>query len=212
MSGLTITSADAGTWASGRRLRTSRSIRQTRSNRRRGVCRDPGFSLPQVCSLAPGVGSSISISCDERVGAMKGISQLVEVIAVLIPNFQTWGLSASVSFSLYCCATTLGLPWTRGVDSGLLLCLFLGYAIAIALNMVSFLSSTSAPRIAVLPQLKSRIEQSVREASTQQRSPRSVSNDRPASEAATPLELQPLHARGLSGYAATTDSVPRYLP
>lgn len=138
---------------------------------------------------------------------MRVIAQRVEAIAVLIPDFQMWGLSASVFFSLYCCATTLGLPWTKSVDSGLLLSLILGYVVNLALNIASFLSSTSAPRIAVLCQLKSRVEQSGHEVSTQRHSPRRVSNNESGSDAATPL-----HARRLSGHPATTDSVPRYLP
>ena len=198
--------------APGRRLRTSRSIRQIRSGRRCAACHDRDFSLPQACSFAPGVGFSISISCDERVEAMRIIAQLLEALAVLIPDFQTWGLSASVFFSLYGCARSLGFYGTKSVDSDLLLSLVLGYAVNLALNIVSFLSSTSAPGIAVLPQLKSRVEQSVGEASPQQGSPRRVSNDRPASDAASPLELRPLHARRLSGHPATTDSAPRYLP
>ena len=106
------------------------------------------------------------------------ISQLLETIAVLIPDFQVLSLSAaSVFFSLYCCASSVGFSWAKGVDWGFLLSLFLDYAITVALNMVSFLSSPSAPRTATAPL-------------AQQCSQNTVSNRRPANVAALPLEFE----------------------
>ena len=76
---------------------------------------------------------------------MGAITQLVEAIAFLIPDFQVLSLSASVFLSLYGCAISLGFSSAKGVDWDFLLSLILGYATTVALNMVSFLSSPSAP-------------------------------------------------------------------
>src|SRR5207245_5987339 len=93
----------------------------------------------------------ISTSNDERGGAMGVIPQLLDAIAVLIPDFQVLSLSASVFFSLYCCASSLGFSWAKGVDWGFLFSLFLGFAIIVTLNIVSHLSSPSAPTVATVP-------------------------------------------------------------
>ena len=103
------------------------------------------------------------------------ITQLLESTAVLIPDFQVLSLCASVLFSLRCCAISLG--FSRDADWGFLLSLFLGYAISVALNIVSFLSSPSALRTANAPW-------------PQQCSQNSVSFRRHANDAAPPLELQ----------------------
>jgi len=105
------------------------------------------------------------------------ITQPLEAIAVLIPDFQVLSLSASVFFSLNCSASSLGFSWAKGGDWAFLLSLFFGYAITGALNMVSFLSSPSVPRAAaaLLPQRCSQ---------------NSVSFHRHANDSAPPLELQ----------------------
>ena len=108
---------------------------------------------------------------------MKVITQLLEATTVLIPDFQVLSLSASLCFSLYCCAIWLGVSWAKGVDWGFLLPLLLGYAVTVALNIVSFLSSPSAPRAANAPL-------------PQQCSQNTASIRRHANEAAPPLELQ----------------------
>jgi hypothetical protein len=82
---------------------------------------------------------------------MRNLTQVLDATAVLIPDFQTWGLSAAVFFSLYCCAETLGFPGVGGADSGLLLSLVLGYVVDVGVNLASFLSHTPAPQIANLP-------------------------------------------------------------
>jgi len=105
------------------------------------------------------------------------ITQLLETTAVLIPDFQVLSLSASVFFSLYCCASSLGFFWANGVDWGFLFSLLLGYAITVALNVVSFLSSPSAPTAISAPW-------------PQQCSQNTVSIRRHANDAAPPLELQ----------------------
>ena len=120
------------------------------------------------------------------------VTQLLEAVAILIPDFRTLGLSASVFFSLYCCGINLGLPWTKNGDWDLLPCLFLGYGFAVALNMVSFLLSPSRP-IAPSCRLKSSIEPPMFAASPLQCRPKPVCNHRSAK---APSELPDLNPRG----------------
>src|SRR6266851_8737917 len=122
-----------------------RSIPQIRLSRLRGVCQDLDSSSAQVSSPSQSAGFCISTPRDERGGAMGVITQLLETTAVLIPDFQVLSLRSSVFFSLYCCASSLGFFWAKGVDWGFVFSLLLGYAIPVALNVVSFLSSPSAP-------------------------------------------------------------------
>jgi len=105
------------------------------------------------------------------------ITQLLEAVAVLIPGFQVLSLSASVFFSLYCCAGSPGFSWAKGGDWAFLLSWLFGYAITVALNIVSFLASPSVPRAATAPL-------------PHQCSQNSVSFDRHANDSAPPLELQ----------------------
>lgn len=65
------------------------------------------------------------------------VTQLLEVIAVLIPDFRALGVSFPVCLSLYCFVTSFGVLRTKSVDSGLLWSLFLGYAVTVALNILS---------------------------------------------------------------------------
>ena len=78
---------------------------------------------------------------------MKVLTRVLEAIAVLAPDFQTWGLSTSIFFSIYCCGQTLGFSSADSVDSGLLLSAVLGYVVDLGLNLASFLSHTPAPRV-----------------------------------------------------------------
>lgn len=78
---------------------------------------------------------------------MKVLARVLEAIAVLVPDFQTWGLSTSIVFSIYCCGETLGFSSADSVDSGLLLSAVLGYVVDLGLNLASFLSHTPAPRV-----------------------------------------------------------------
>src|SRR5919108_2829198 len=86
---------------------------------------------------------------------MRVTALITEAIAVLIPDFQSWGLSAPVFFSLFCCAGKLGLPWAKGTDSGVLISLVLGYVVNVAFNIAGFLSCTSPTTIATSPRLES---------------------------------------------------------
>lgn len=210
MSGLRITSASAGTLASARRLQKSPFIHQTRSIHRRGVCRGQDFFLPQGCWLAPGAGSSTSISCDERTGAMRIITELAKAIAVLIPDFQIWGLSTSVFFSLYCYSTAVGLSRTKSADSVLLPSLFLGYVAAVALNIVSFLSSPPVQRVAASSQLTSTAEHPAGKSRPPQRSPNIECAYNLPDRTAGSLERQPYYVGRVEESPATPDSDPRY--
>ena len=98
---------------------------------------------------------------------MKVLTQVLEAIAVLVPDFQTWGLTASIFFSMYCCAQTLGFSSTGGVDSGLLLSLVLGYVSNLGLNLAGCLSLTPAQRFVNLPGPKLPINEASREAPAQ---------------------------------------------
>ena len=126
------------------------------------------------------------------------IPQLLDAIAVLIPDFQMLSLSASVFFNLYCCASSLGFSWAKGVDWGFLFSLFLGFAIIVTLNIVSFLSSPSAPTTAAVPL-------------PQQCSQNTVSIRRHANDAAPPLELQASHICRFEKEPDTRDSGVRFL-
>jgi hypothetical protein len=98
---------------------------------------------------------------------MRDLKRVLDAMAVLVPDFQTWGLSASVFFSIYCCAQTLGFSGKRGADSGLLLSLVLGYIVDLGHNLASFLSHTPAPRVADLPGPKPPTKEASREAPAQ---------------------------------------------
>jgi hypothetical protein len=99
---------------------------------------------------------------------MKVATRFLEAIAVLLPDLQTWGLSASVFLSLCYCVTTLGFPWTRGIGSGLLLSLVAGYVVTLGLNLANFLSDTSPLCAVTLPGPTSRGAESEPETSAQQ--------------------------------------------
>jgi len=126
------------------------------------------------------------------------IPQLLDAIAVLIPDFQVLSLSVSVFFSLYCCASSLGFSWAKGVDWGFLLSLFLGFAIIVTLSIVSHLSSPSAPTVATVPLPR-------------QCSQNTVSIRRHENDATPPLELQASYICRLEKEPDTRDSGVRFL-
>ncbi len=76
---------------------------------------------------------------------MKVIVQVVEAIGVLIPDLTTLGLIVPVFFGLYRCAITLGLPGSRDINAALLIALFLGYVLTVALNMASAATLPARP-------------------------------------------------------------------
>lgn len=85
-----------------------------------------------------------------RARPMRIATRFLEAIAVLIPDFQAWGLSTSVFSGLYSCATAIGFRQTGGIGSALVLPLVAGYVVTLGLNVSNFLSDTSALRAVIL--------------------------------------------------------------
>ncbi len=79
------------------------------------------------------------------------VVQVVEAIAVLIPDLQMLSLSVPALFSLYCVGNTLGLPGTKNTNSALLISFAVGYLVTVALNIFSSLARPVRPSIARLP-------------------------------------------------------------
>lgn len=110
---------------------------------------------------------------------MRVATRFLEAIAVLIPDFQAWGLSASVFLSLYACATALGFRQTRGVGSDLVLSLVAGYVGTLGLNVAGFLSDNSALCTVILAGPTSSAEESGPGTSAQQSAAIGFSGYRP---------------------------------
>lgn len=85
--------------------------------------------------------------------------QLLEAIAILVPDFLTLGLVAPAFFSLYCIAKSLDLAGTVDMDSAVRISLTLGYLVTIAINTVSFLPARARSRITTSSRSKQRVEQ-----------------------------------------------------
>jgi hypothetical protein len=77
---------------------------------------------------------------------MRVIVGVVEAIAVLVPDFRTLGLVVPASFSLFCCAISLGLVGSRDTNATLWISFVLGYVVAVALNLASALIVPARPR------------------------------------------------------------------
>ena len=91
--------------------------------------------------------------------------QLLEAIAVLVPDFLTLGLVTLAFFNLYSIARTLHIAGSLETDSALQVSLALGYLVTIAINIVGSLLTSARPTIATVIQSKSRVEQAGRESS-----------------------------------------------
>ena len=91
--------------------------------------------------------------------------QLLETIALLIPDFLTLGLVTLAFFNLYCIAKTLHVAGTLDTDSALQVSLALGNLVTIAINIVGFFLTPARSTITTVVQSKSRIEQARRESS-----------------------------------------------
>ncbi len=91
--------------------------------------------------------------------------QLLEAIAVLVPDFPTLGLVTLALFNLYCIAKTLQVAGTLGTDSALGVSLALGYLVTIAIDIVGSLLTPARSTIRTLVQSKSNVEQAGRESS-----------------------------------------------
>lgn len=110
---------------------------------------------------------------------MKVAIGFLEAIAVLIPDFQTWGLSAPVFLGLHSCVTALGVPQTRGIDPGLVLSLVAGYVVTLGFNLASYLSDQSALCAVTLAGPTSRVAESEAGTSAQQSATITLSGYRP---------------------------------
>jgi len=91
--------------------------------------------------------------------------QLLEAIAVLVPDFLTLGLVTLAFFNLYCIARTLDVAGTLDTDSALQVSVALGYLVTIAINIVGSLLTPARSTITTVVQSKSRVEQARRESS-----------------------------------------------
>jgi hypothetical protein len=91
--------------------------------------------------------------------------QLLEAIAVLVPDFLTLGLVTLAFFNLYSIAKTLDIAGTLETDSALQVSLALGYLVTIATNIVGSLLTPARSTITTVVQSKSRVEQARRESS-----------------------------------------------
>ena len=89
--------------------------------------------------------------------------QLLEVVAVFVPDFLTLGLVTLAFFNLYGIAKTLDVGGTLDTDSALGLSLALGYLVTIAINMVGSPQTPSRSTITTSSPPKSRGEQAGRE-------------------------------------------------
>lgn len=110
---------------------------------------------------------------------MRVATRFLEPIAVPIPDFQTWGLIASVFLSLYSCVTTLGFPQTRGIGSGLVVSLAAGYAATLSLNVANFSSDKSTLCTVTLLEPAARVAESEPGTSAQQSATIAFSEYRP---------------------------------
>jgi hypothetical protein len=90
---------------------------------------------------------------------MSPFVQLLEAIAVLVPDFLTLGLVTLAFFNLYSIARTLDIAGTLERYSALQVSLALGYLVTIAINIVGSLLTSARPTIATVIQSKSRVEQ-----------------------------------------------------
>jgi hypothetical protein len=88
--------------------------------------------------------------------------QLLEVIAIFVPDVLTLGLVAPAFISLYCIAKALGLTGTADVDMALRVSLTLAYLATLAVNIFSAVQFPARSRMTTTSRSKSRIDQSGR--------------------------------------------------
>lgn len=91
--------------------------------------------------------------------------QLLEAIAVLVPDFLTLGLVTLGFFNIYRIAKTFHVGGVLDTDSALQVSLVLGYLVTIAINIVGCLLTPARSTITTVVQSKSRVEQGRRESS-----------------------------------------------
>ncbi len=86
--------------------------------------------------------------------------QLLEAIAIVVPEVLTLGLVAPGFISLYCIAKALGLTGTADVDSALRVSLTLAYLGTVAVNMLSVVLTPARSRITTTSRSKSKSNRS----------------------------------------------------
>ena len=91
--------------------------------------------------------------------------QVLEAIAVLIPDCLALGLVTLAFFNLYRIAKTLHVGGALDTDSALQVSLALGYLVTIAINIVGSLLTPARSTITTVVQSKSRVEQARHESS-----------------------------------------------
>lgn len=85
--------------------------------------------------------------------------QLLELVAVFVPDFLTLGLVASVFFSLCCIARTLGLAGTADNDLSVKISVAFGYLVTITINILGTLQTPARSTLTTVVRSKSSVEQ-----------------------------------------------------
>ena len=89
--------------------------------------------------------------------------QLLEAIALLVPDFLVLGVVAGGFFSLYCIAKACGLAGNADADSGFGIALTLAYFVTVAVNLSSHLLTPTRSRMTAPSSSESQSAQHARE-------------------------------------------------
>ncbi len=100
--------------------------------------------------------------------------QLLEAIAIVVPEVLTLGLVAPGFISLYCIAKALGLTGAADMDSALRVSLTLAYLGTVAVNMLSVVLTPARSRITTTSRSKSKSNRSGRESEPRKSKAQSV--------------------------------------
>jgi len=100
--------------------------------------------------------------------------QLLEAIAIVVPEVLTLGLVAPGFFSLYCIAKALGLTGTADVDSALRVSLTLAYLGTVAVHIVSVVLTPARLRMKATSWSKSKTDRPGRESEPRKSKAQSV--------------------------------------
>ncbi len=89
--------------------------------------------------------------------------ELLELVAVFVPDFLTLGLFALALFNLCCIAKTLHVAGTLDTESALGISLALAYLVTVATNILSSVQAPARSTITAVVHSKSGVEQAGRE-------------------------------------------------
>jgi hypothetical protein len=89
--------------------------------------------------------------------------ELLELVAVFVPDFLTLGLVASAFFTLCCIARTLGIDGAADHDLPLKISFALGYLVTVVINIVASVQTPARSTITTSSPSESRVEQAARE-------------------------------------------------